>query len=372
MDALLHLQALWKGVLGSLLGKDTAGADDIPLSTHVPRADAWPMSMFLLLSLAQFVLNWGLRLGVMVPLASCLFGKTAGQTEKLNDRLRRKRRAKIDKFAQSAMEAFFYALYFIMGYALVVRLPWFWPSSQWWTAPMAADGLGAAAPLPMDVTCFYVAYAARYLQGLVSVFLETKRKDFWEMVVHHTATIILIYLSFVAGMTRVGLVIMVLLDFADPFLHVAKCCKYVSEARSSLRRRNRSGAGGGGRSDSCDLWGSLADVWFAGFALSFTVTRNIMYPYVVWSCWVEGTTAWRAQSLGGCTPDMNYLEMLAAVMQNGLGWCMLLLAVLQVLQLIWQYFLMKAIVKVILGEDLKDTRSDSESDGTLRSRQKDD
>jgi ceramide synthetase len=308
--------------------------------------------MFLILTLAQFILNWGVRRAFMYPVARCLFGAVpTSQTARLASRARRKRAAREDKFAQSAMEAFFYSWYFAMGGTLIWGAPWFWPSEQWWEGDIISTdggGLGAAAPMPRDLTCFYVAYAARYMQGLVSVFLEVKRKDFWEMVIHHATTIVLIYLSFVAGMTRVGLVVMVLLDFADPFLHVAKCCKYVSESQ-------RSGSGGN--------WGLLSDIWFGVFAVSFTLTRNVMYPYVLWSAWIEGPVAWRAKSLGGCSPGMDYMEMLMTVMQMGLGWCMLLLAVLQVLQLIWQYFLMKAIVKVVMGQELKDTRSDSESEG---------
>ena len=55
--------------------------------------------------------------------------------------------------------------------------------------------------------------------------------------------------------------------------------------------------------------------------------------------------------------------MISTVMMMGIGWCMILLTVLQVLQLIWQYFLTKAIAKVLMGQELKDERSDSESDG---------
>ena len=374
LDSLRHAEALFAGVAQGLgLGAASSAGAGVDSSSHIPRAGGWPWPMFLGLTAAQFVLNWGVRVGAARPLAGCLFGPVPKtQTARLNDRVRRKRAARVDKFAQSAMEAFFYAWYFVMGGALAVGVPWFWPSAQWWEGEMASTGLGAAGPMPLDLTCFYVAYAARYLQGLVSVFFEAKRKDFWEMVIHHATTIVLIYLSFVAGMTRVGLVVMVLLDFADPFLHVAKCCKYVSEARRSAARRGEAG-GGGGRgggsggdgsvSPGCELWGTLADVWFAAFALSFTVTRNIMYPYVVWSAWTEGPTAWRARSLAGCTPGMDYKEMRATVIRTGPGWCMLLLAVLQVLQLIWQYFLMKAIVRVLMGQELKDARSDSESEG---------
>ncbi len=378
-DTLDHVGALWS----SLVGGSGAAASPSP---YVPQPGGWPWEMFALLAMAQLAMNWGLRVSAARPLAGCLFGPVPKtQTARLNDRVRRKRAARVEKFSQSAVEALFYALYFAMGFVIALRLEWFWPSVHWWNAPMRADGLAAAIAMPKDVTCFYVAYAARYLQGLVSVFLETKRKDFWEMVVHHLSTIVLIYFSFVTGMTRVGLVIMVILDFADPFLHVAKCCKYISKARRSTVRRTSAAfvasSGDGivaGASSSLSsantavasaapssyvLWATLADVWFAGFAVSFTVTRNMMFPYVLWSCLVEAPDACRKYRLAGIQPDMDYTEMLAHAMTMEVGWCMVLLAILQVLQMIWQYFLTKAIAKVLLGEELKDMRSDSESEG---------
>ena len=59
---------------------------------------------------------------------------------------------------------------------------------------------------------YYLLYAARYSQGMVSVFIEHKRKDFWEMLVHHFVTVSLIGISYVHGWNRVGAVVMILLD----------------------------------------------------------------------------------------------------------------------------------------------------------------
>ena len=39
---------------------------------------------------------------------------------------------------------------------------------------------------------YYLMYAARYGQGVMSVLIEHKRKDFWEMMTHHTVTVSLI------------------------------------------------------------------------------------------------------------------------------------------------------------------------------------
>ena len=60
----------------------------------------------------------------------------------------------------------------------------------------------------------------------VNVLLEHKRKDFWEMQLHHVATIIVIWISYAHGWTRVGAVIMLVLDPATFRCTTAKCFKY--------------------------------------------------------------------------------------------------------------------------------------------------
>ena len=49
-------------------------------------------------------------------------------------------------------------------------------------------------------------YVARYFQAAISVLLETKRKDFIEMMIHHTVTVLVIYVSYVYGWNRIGAV----------------------------------------------------------------------------------------------------------------------------------------------------------------------
>ena len=395
MDALgqmAEMQALASALFNTLSAaagfSDTAAAtaspDDIETFGGGLSAPGFPWTLFWAAALFQFALNWGVRLGIAVPCARLLFGAcdVAGGEPPLNaiassssssssspvvTRVRAKWDAKVEKFAQSFMEAFFYSGYFAMGAVLLARQPWAWPSTAWWTT--AAVVTGTVERMPRDVTCFYVAYCARYLQALVSVFLEPRRKDFYEMVVHHSVTVMLIYLSFVAGENRVGLVIMVLFDIADPFLHIAKQCKYASEARRMVRLHNSNGsAADGGKTTASRCFDLLADLWFAGFAVSFTVTRNVMYPYVVWSAWSESVDAWREHTYhaGLFTPQMGYWKAVAAAMRVGEGACMVLLAVLQVLQIIWQVYLTQAIVKVFKGSELKDERSDSESDADRR------
>ena len=82
-------------------------------------------------------------------------------------------------------------------------------------------------PCSVELRAYYLLYAARYFQGLVSVLMEHRRKDFLEMLLHHSVTLLLLGLSYVSGYTRVGAVVMLTLDPADVFLHFAKMSNYI-------------------------------------------------------------------------------------------------------------------------------------------------
>jgi ceramide synthetase len=304
--------------------------------------------LFLLLALVQFCFKWVAEKLFFVPLAGCLFGKLQSNAPLS---LYKKREAKMEKFAQACVEGVFYSSYFIMGVMIIHSAHWVWPSTEWW---VAQDKMGRLIqPLTLDQTTFYVAYASRYLAFFVCIFLERKKKDFWEMVIHHASTVVLIFLSFLGGFVRVGFVIMVLLDFADTFLHVAKACKYTEEGRKMAKQATCAGV-----ASMC------ADIWFALFATAFTVTRLGMFGYVAWSVWAESTNNFIEQEKYGLSRDADFVS---AIMQIGyqvehVFVCQILISVLFVLMCVWEWFLVIAVWKVLSGAELKDERSDSEGD----------
>ncbi|CAK9031875.1 unnamed protein product [Durusdinium trenchii] len=175
-----------------------------------------------------------------------------------------------------------------------------------------------------DLRCFYILYAARYIQAAVTVLLEPKRKDFLEMMVHHIVTIGVVYVSYFGGWNRVGVVVMVLLDPADVPLHLAKLCKYTSEALQM------------------NLWQFFADRLFEFFAVLFFVTRLVMFGYVCWSAHFESAQYF----------DVNYAAK----------FCILLLYLLMVLQLYWFGLILKVAVKLMRGQGAEDIRSDDEDE----------
>jgi len=189
-----------------------------------------------------------------------------------------------------------------------------------------------------DLRCFYLAYGARYIQALVSVFIEHKRKDFFEMIVHHAVTVVVISISYTYGWNRVGVVVMFLLDPADVFLHSAKMCKYIGDSMSKGMPRKAA-------------WQLGADIIFVLFTLVFCATRMVMYPYVCWSA---------------------HFESIKFFPHGAPEWaCQALLDTLLVLQCYWFYLLVSAIVRMLKAGAVEDVRSDSEDEVDETDKKKD-
>lgn len=268
------------------------------------------MLVFLLLSAGVFFVNWGLRKAVVEPLAAKLLGAKSTKS-------------KVQKFAQSCMEMVFYGAFTVFGALVVPGQTWFWPSKLWWSDYKSGKMLFVTDALK----AYYLLYAARYAQGIVSCLIEHKRKDFWEMQMHHIVTVSLIGISYAFGWNRVGAVVMALLDPADVPLHVAKQFKYVGDAR-------------GGKTQKIMQTG--ADIFFVVFMLLFAVMRLGLYPYVVWSSTFEGPRHF----------------------QYGAGAyaCVTLLFVLLGLQVYWFALILKVAIKVITSGAAEDVRSDDEDE----------
>jgi len=256
--------------------------------------------------------NWGFRWLLVEPFAC---------------RLLQLQENKLIKFSQSVMEALIYGVFSAMGLRIVLSQDWVWPSSQWWMG--FTDGTRFL--MRADLRCFYIMYMARYLQAAVSILMEPKRKDFMEMMLHHIATVIVVYVSYVYGWSRIGSVVMVLMDPADVPLHMAKLCKYTSEATER------------------QVWQFLADRLFEIFAVVFVFTRLVAYGYVCWSSYVESNRYGKDVFPGGKAGFPEWI-------------CRCLLWILFLLQCYWFLLILQVAARLMRGENSDDPRSDDESE----------
>ena len=68
---------------------------------------------------------------------------------------------------------------------------------------------------------YYMIELSFYWSLLFFQFMDTRRKDFWQMLAHHIVTLLLIHFSWITNFVRIGTLIMLLHDFADIFLDVS-------------------------------------------------------------------------------------------------------------------------------------------------------
>lgn len=149
-----------------------------------------------------------------------------------------------------------------------------------------------------------------------------------QMFAHHVITVSLLYLSYTYNFTRVGNVILILMDVCDINLSIAKMLKYFH------------------RDVACD-------VAFVSFMLMWILTRHVLYMRVLLSAIYDVPNiiefAWK--------PEEEHF--LTKHVQRGF---VALLAALQVLLVIWFFMIIKVLIAVVSGKNAEDSRSDDEDD----------
>nr|XP_056715533.1 ceramide synthase 5 isoform X1 [Euleptes europaea] len=217
----------------------------------------------------------------------------------------------LTKFCESMWRFTFYIIIFSYGLRFLWSSPWFWDTRQCWhNYPFQ--------PLTSGLYYYYIIQLAFYWSLMFSQFTDVRRKDFLIMFVHHVATIGLISFSYINNMVRVGTLVLCLHDAADFWLEAAKLANYAKYQR-------------------------LCDSAFILFSAIFIVTRLGIYPV-----WILNTTLFESWELIGPYPSWWLF--------NGL------LVILQVLHVIWSYFILRVAYKALArGKVSKDDRSDMES-----------
>lgn len=228
---------------------------------------------------------------------------------------RRKAQSKpseMSRFKETTWRFLFYLLSFYSGLYILWDKPWFWDTKHcWYNYPLQH--------VQSDVYWYYMLELSFYWSLVLSLFMDARRKDFVEMIVHHIATITLMGMSWSANMVRVGTLVLCVHDAVDWILEGAKLTKYCK-------------------------FGRLCDVLFVVFTAVWFITRLVIYPFRILR-----STLFEATTITGMAP-IYYAY-------NGL------LCILQVLHVIWFYMIVRmAYFYVITGKVEKDGRSDTDPD----------
>lgn len=224
------------------------------------------------------------------------------------------------KFCETSWRCIYYTYSFIFGSIVMWDKPWLWDIKQcWYGYPHQS--------VTNDIWWYYMISMAFYWSLTASQFYDVKRKDFWQMFAHHMITILLMALSWMCNLHRVGSLVLLVHDCADIFLESAKLTKYAQYQK-------------------------VCDTIFAIFTVVWIVTRLILYPRIIYSSSVEAP---------------QILPMFPAYYIFNT-----LLILLLVLHVCWTYLILQIVIKAIksgqMEGDVRSSSSEEISDSSENSR----
>ena len=185
-----------------------------------------------------------------------------------------------------------------------------------------------------------------YFHSIVALLFEQRKKDFWQMMIHHVATSTLIILSWWISFFRIGSVILLLHDVADPWMEMAKMANYTGRHAK------------------------LCDTLFVVFTIAFGITRLLYYPLFVLNAVIYRVVPHPSRPDILLPPWCTYSEtpLCQTVGPFFCGQCshfgaytvfVVLLLLLQVLHVIWYYMILRIAYEALaFGGVQKDVRSD--------------
>jgi len=173
---------------------------------------------------------------------------------------------KVVKYVEAFWRAIFYITFSVMGYYAL-----FVPETAIWITDTKHNWIDwPLHTLTPSLNLYYQIELGCYIHQLF--WTEVTRSDALEMIAHHLVTISLLVLSYLTNFTRIGAYILFIHDLADIFLETAKVFNYSSKPIGHRWMKD-----------------TLVDGTFAVFAITFFVTRLIIYPrYVLYSVIFEG------------------------------------------------------------------------------------
>ncbi|PPQ71774.1 hypothetical protein CVT26_007608 [Gymnopilus dilepis] len=184
-------------------------------------------------------------------------------------------------------------------------------------------------PLAAPVKVYYLLQTAFYLHQVLILNAEARRSDHYQMMTHHVVTVILMLTSYFTHFTRVGCVIMMLMDCSDIFLPLAKMVRYL------------------------DISQFATDCLFGMFMVSWLITRHVLFLFVIYS------TIFHVPKLIDFRWD--YESKVFITYRGHIGFGVLLL-VLQALQIAWFTMICRVAWRVVTGSGAEDERSDEEDE----------
>lgn len=217
----------------------------------------------------------------------------------------------------------FYFCATTFNFLVISKEHWFYKTPRLW---YECSRIPCEYKNSSELLLIYALQLGYYLQAIPSMIIwDLKRKDFYQMLVHHIATIGLIAYSIRTNFVKAGALILILHDVCDVLMEAAKLCRYLE-------------------------WNQASTVVFGVFVVVWILMRVIYLPAcLIRSCMVD-TLGFLAIPYD-IPPEPHYIFL------NGL------LSLLFCIHLYWTFLILKIVWSVlVLNKEVDDVREEEEEE----------
>jgi len=229
--------------------------------------------------------------------------------------------SKVRKMQEAGWQFLYYATIISFGLYAIKDEPYFFNTAYFWKDYPHIQ-------ITLKLKLYYLFQNAFWFHMVFVWCVETKRKDYLQMITHHFITIFMVGFSYNYNWTHIGSAILLNLDCADLLLYFTKIINYIK-------------------------YQTLSNIMFVTFTLVWIVTRHYFFIIIILSVWNDGYKLgfkWDDSIGYYWTPTVYYIFMVGFL-------------ILQTLFILWFIMIVKLIIKVLRTPgDVKDDRSDSESE----------
>ncbi|KAG0915018.1 hypothetical protein G6F33_003718 [Rhizopus arrhizus] len=228
---------------------------------------------------------------------------------------------KRQRYAEQGWMFSYYIIFWLIGMWIMYNAPHWMNTAHYW---IDYPHLMMSKQMKM----YYLLQLAFWIQQMYTIHVEKRRKDYEAMVTHHFITITLLVSSYATNFTRIGNAVLCCMDLCDVFLSLAKILKYMG-------------------------YTTLCDFVFALFAVSWPITRHVLFSIIIWATAVEPSQyldmKWEPEKGKYFTPltQKIYISLFLA---------------LNMIMVYWFIMIVNVIIRVSQGKNAEDTRSDDEDE----------
>ena len=123
------------------------------------------------------------------------------------------------RFAEQAWSMSYYTISFAVGLYIILSSPYWGDIRELWAGYPQIESNGF-------FKAYYLIETGFWVQQIIVLNIEARRKDFWQMLCHHIVTCTLIFMSYTYNITHVGNAILCIMDFSDILLSVSPIIFY--------------------------------------------------------------------------------------------------------------------------------------------------